>query len=53
MQVMSEEQSCLQELGFLHYLRRAGVPVAEYSFPSSKIAAWRIYATDVLLSRLS
>jgi len=27
-----------EELGFLHYLRRAGVPVAEYSFPPSKIA---------------
>mmetsp|Transcript_12820 Transcript_12820/g.30476 ORF Transcript_12820/g.30476 Transcript_12820/m.30476 type:complete len:681 (+) Transcript_12820:47-2089(+) len=27
-----------EELGFLHYLRRAGVPVAEYSFPSSKVA---------------
>mmetsp|Transcript_43772 Transcript_43772/g.102153 ORF Transcript_43772/g.102153 Transcript_43772/m.102153 type:complete len:691 (+) Transcript_43772:85-2157(+) len=27
-----------EELGFLHYLRRAGVPVAEYSFPASKIA---------------
>jgi ATP-dependent RNA helicase DDX18/HAS1 len=27
-----------EELGFLQYLRRAGVPVAEYSFPPSKIA---------------
>jgi len=27
-----------EELGFLHYLRRAGVPVAEYSFPPAKIA---------------
>merc|ERR1711920_1129520 len=27
-----------EELGFLQYLRRAGVPVAEYSFPPSKIS---------------
>jgi ATP-dependent RNA helicase DDX18/HAS1 len=27
-----------EELGFLQYLRRAGVPVAEYSFPVSKLA---------------
>lgn len=27
-----------EELGFLHYLRRAGVPVSEYSFPPNKIA---------------
>merc|ERR1711920_730418 len=27
-----------EELGFLQYLRRAGVPVSEYSFPPSKIA---------------
>merc|ERR1712050_521155 len=27
-----------EELGFLQYLRRACVPVAEYSFPPSKIA---------------
>jgi len=27
-----------EELGFLMYLRKAGVPVAEYSFPPSKIA---------------
>jgi len=27
-----------EELGFLQYLRRAGVPVAEYSFPVNKIA---------------
>merc|ERR1712066_30320 len=27
-----------EELGFLQYLRHAGVPVAEYSFPPSKIA---------------
>merc|ERR1712039_336603 len=27
-----------EELGFLQYLRRSGVPVAEYSFPPSKIA---------------
>merc|ERR1711879_713519 len=27
-----------EELGFLQFLRRAGVPVAEYSFPPSKIA---------------
>lgn len=27
-----------EELGFLQYLRRAGVPVAEYSFPPNKIA---------------
>jgi ATP-dependent RNA helicase DDX18/HAS1 len=27
-----------EELGFLLYLRKAGVPVAEYSFPPSKIA---------------
>jgi len=27
-----------EELGFLQYLRKAGVPVAEYSFPPNKIA---------------
>merc|ERR1712087_814657 len=27
-----------EELAFLQYLRRAGIPVAEYSFPPSKIA---------------
>jgi len=27
-----------EELGFLQYLRHAGVPVAEYSFPPNKIA---------------
>eukprot|EP00933_Yihiella_yeosuensis_P004091 TRINITY_DN10800_c0_g1_i1.p1 TRINITY_DN10800_c0_g1~~TRINITY_DN10800_c0_g1_i1.p1 ORF type:complete len:678 (+),score=172.20 TRINITY_DN10800_c0_g1_i1:56-2089(+) len=27
-----------EELGFLHYLRRAGVPVAEYNFPLSKLS---------------
>jgi len=27
-----------EELGFLQYLRRAGVPVSEYSFPPNKIA---------------
>merc|ERR1712087_132875 len=27
-----------EELGFLQYLRRAGVPVSEYSFPPQKIA---------------
>lgn len=27
-----------EELGFLQYLRRAGVPVAEYSFPPNKLA---------------
>merc|ERR1719327_1975650 len=27
-----------EELGFLHYLRRAGVPVAEYSFPTNKLS---------------
>merc|ERR1711879_5837 len=27
-----------EELGFLQYLRHAGVPVAEYSFPPSKIS---------------
>eukprot|EP00439_Symbiodinium_sp_Y106_P075309 s149_g14.t2 len=33
-----EPKESAWELGFLHYLRRAGVPVAEYSFPSSKVA---------------
>jgi len=27
-----------EELGFLQYLRKAGVPVAEYSFPPNKVA---------------
>merc|ERR1719188_2791666 len=27
-----------EELGFLQYLRRAGVPVSEYTFPTNKIA---------------
>jgi len=27
-----------EELGFLQYLRRAGVPVSEYTFPSSKLS---------------
>lgn len=27
-----------EELGFLQYLRRAGIPVSEYSFPPSKLA---------------
>lgn len=39
--MMGRATSCqldsLQELGFLHYLRRAGVPVSEYSFPPNKI----------------
>lgn len=26
------------ELGFLRYLRKAGVPVAEYSFPTNKLS---------------
>merc|ERR1719379_2560197 len=27
-----------EELGFLRYLRKAGVPVSEYSFPMNKLA---------------
>lgn len=41
-----------QELGFLHYLRRAGVPVSEYSFPPNKIAPLTagIYSTELQCS---
>lgn len=41
-----------QELGFLHYLRRAGVPVSEYSFPPNKIAPLtaEIYSTELQCS---